>query len=128
MQTASFFTYRGPGRISIARWAPRGTPAGFAIYRSLNPTGPMLKMPREQYEPLYRAILARLNPRQVAEDLRRLADPHEPVLLCWERPPFTATRWCHRRLVADGLERELGLAVPEYESPPSSPVSLTLPV
>jgi hypothetical protein len=72
MKTASFFTYTGPGRVSIARWAPRGTPAGFRVYRPLNPTAPMLKMARADYEPLYQAILAKLDPRQVADDLHRL--------------------------------------------------------
>ena len=115
MRTASFFTDPGPGHIRIARWAPRGTPAGFAVYRPLNSTAPMLKRDRAEYEPLYQAILARLDPRQVVEDLHRLADPHEPVLLCWERPPFSETVWCHRRLVAAWLERELGLIVPEIE-------------
>ncbi len=52
------------------------------------------------------------------EDLHRLADPHEPVLLCWERPPFSETVWCHRRMVAAWLERELGLIVPEVELTP----------
>ncbi len=118
MRTASFFTYRGPGRISIARWAPRAAPVGFAVYRPLTPTAPMLKLARVEYEPLYQAILARLDPHQVVEDLHRLADPHEPVLLCWERPPFSETVWCHRRLVAAWLERELGLIVPEVEWSP----------
>jgi len=117
MQTASFFTDTGPGRISIARWAPHGTPAGFAVYRPRNPTAPLLKMARAEYEPLSRAILARLDPRRVVEDLHRLADPHAPVLLCWERPPFTATVWCHRRLVAAWLDRELVCA--------SGPLSLS---
>lgn len=78
----------------------------------------MLKMARAEYEPLYQAILARLDPRQVVEDPRRLADPHEPVLLCWERPPFSETVWCHRRMVAAWLERELGWVVLEVERSP----------
>ena len=119
MRTASFFTYAGPGRIGIARWAPRGTPAGFAVYRPLNPTAPMLKMARAEYEPLYWAILSRLDPRRVVDDLRRLADPHEPILLCWERPPFSETVWRQRRLVAAWLERELGRVVPEVEPHPT---------
>ena len=125
MRTASFFTYTGPGRISIARWAPRGTPTGFAVYRPLNPTAPMLKRERAEYEPLYQAILARLDPHQVVEDLHRLADPHEPVLLCWERPPFTARVWCHRRLVAAWLERALGLVVPEVTPHPTDSTDST---
>ena len=116
MKTASFFTYTGPGRISIARWAPRATPAGFRIYRPLNPTAAMLKLPRVEYEPRYQAILSRLDPRQVIQDLHCLADPHEPVLLCWERPPFSQTVWCHRRMVADWLQNTLGLVVPEHQT------------
>lgn len=115
MKTASFFTYTGPGRVSIARWVPRGTPAGFRVYRHLNPTAPMLKMARADYEPLYQAILSKLDPRQVADDLHRLTDPHEPVLLCWERPPFTQSNWCHRRMVAKWFERGLGVEVAEME-------------
>ena len=78
----------------------------------------MLKMARAEYEPLYQAILARSDPRQVVEDLHRLANPHEPVLLCWERLPFSETVWCHRWMVAAWLERELGLIVPEVELSP----------
>jgi hypothetical protein len=127
MKTAAFFTCRGPGWTGIARRAPGGTPPDFAVYRPLHPTDPMLKLPRAQYEPQYRAILARLSPRQVVEDPRRLADPREPVLLCWERPPFTATVWRHRRMVAEWLERELGLNVPEFQPLPSTPAFPALP-
>ena len=115
MKTASFFTYTGPGRISIARWVPRGTPAGFRVYRPLNPTADMLKQPRECYEPRYQEILAALDPQQIVADLARLAAPAEPVLLCWERPPFSETHWCHRRMVAEWLEHQLGLRVSEYQ-------------
>ncbi|MFO1419426.1 MAG: hypothetical protein U1F59_00400 [Candidatus Competibacteraceae bacterium] len=78
----------------------------------------MVKRARADYEPLYGAILSRLDPRQVVDDLHRLADPRAPVLLCWERPPFSETVWCHRRLVAAWLERELGLVVLEIEPYP----------
>ena len=116
MKTASFFTYTGPGRISIARYAPRGTPAGFRQYRALAPDADMLKMSQALYVPRYAAILNALDPLQVWDDLHRLAGDQEPVLLCWERPPFTASNWCHRRLVADWFERALGVTVPEWDS------------
>jgi len=45
MKTASFFAYTGPARISIARFAPRGSPAGFRIYRALAP-GPWFNQTR----------------------------------------------------------------------------------
>ena len=116
MKTSSFCLYGGPGRISIARYAPRGTPAGFRQYRALAPDADMLKMSQALYLPRYAAILNALDPQQVWDDLHRLAGDQEPVLLCWERPPFTASNWCHRRLVADWFERALGVTVPEWDS------------
>ena len=118
MKTASFFTYTGPGRISIACYAPRGTPAGYRQYRALAPDADMLKMSQALYLPRYAAILDQLDPQQVWDDLHRLAGDQEPVLLCWERPPFTPTNWCHRRLVADWFERALGVTVPEWDCGP----------
>lgn len=119
MKTSSFFLYSGPGRISIARYAPRGTPAGFRQYRALAPDADMLKMSQALYLPRYAAILNALDPQQVWDDLHRLAGDQEPVLLCWERPPFTPTNWCHRRLVADWFHDRLGVAVPEWGASPA---------
>jgi hypothetical protein len=116
VKTASFFTYSGPGRISIARWEPRDIPPGYRRYKPLAPRATMLRMPYGRYRALYvRSILGRLDPRQVVKDLHRLADPHEPVLLCWERPPLTRAHYCHRRMVAEWLSLTLGLDVPELE-------------
>jgi len=64
----------------------------------------MLKMGEEEYRQKYQAILARLDPRKVYEDLGQ-----EAVLLCWEQPG----EFCHRRLVAAWLEEALGVTVPE---------------
>jgi hypothetical protein len=118
MKTGSWSTYRGPGRVGISLGSPRGQPAGYRLYRALAPTRPMLvKMPREQYEPLYEAILAKLDPRRVWDDLHQLAgDGVEPVLLCFEKPPFTDTNYCHRRMAAAWLERGLGVEIAELET------------
>ena len=72
------------------------------------------------------AILERLDPATVVKELELLVEPDEPVLLCWERPPLTATNWCHRTMVAEWLEEKLGMSVPEItavEEPAGSPVS-----
>lgn len=61
MKTASFFTYQGPGGISIARYAPRGL-RGFSVYKALAPTGDMLRMEYNAYKERYDAILAHLKP------------------------------------------------------------------
>jgi hypothetical protein len=118
MKTASFFTYFGEGRISIARAAPRKMAAGFKVYRALAPGPWFNSVTRAQYEKLYFAQLARLNARDVAGDLEALVAPHEPVLLCWERPPFTPDNWCHRSMVAQWFEREAGIVLVEVGGHP----------
>lgn len=114
MKTASFFTYAGPGRISIARYAPRNTPVGFRIHGALAPTQDMLKMIKSLYLPRYSAILSALDPQETWDILHEKAGGHEPILLCWEKPPLTASNWCHRRLVAAWFEKRLGHHVEEY--------------
>ena len=113
MKTSCFFSIpRGtPGGISIARYQPRGM--AYPTYRALAPTSRMLKMSYDEYLPLYLAILEQLDPAQVVEELTMLAGENEPVLLCWERPPLTATNWCHRTMVAEWLQDKLGMSVPE---------------
>jgi hypothetical protein len=73
-------------------------------YPALAPRLDMLPMEEEEYRPEYQAILDRLDPRQVYEDLRP-----ESILLCWEPPG----RFCHRRLVAEWLEKALGVQILE---------------
>lgn len=113
MKTGSFQTYQGPGRVSIARYPPRGTPAGFRVFKTLAPGRWFNSVTRERYEELFAAQLAALDAREVFATLEALGGGHEPVLLCWERPPFTATNWCHRRLVAAWFESELQVKVEE---------------
>ena len=115
MKTASFFTYFGPGRIAIVRGrAPAQTPQGYRIYRDLAPRWDMLQMSYDQYRTAYFSeILGSLDPAKVMADLERLADGHEPVLLCFERRPFSDTNWCHRRMVAEWFADTLQLLVPE---------------
>ena len=101
MRTSSFFTYQGPGRITIARYAPRGTPGGFHMFKALAPGGWFNKVGFAQYEKLYREeILGRLDARRTFDELVALADGAEPVLLCWEKPPLTQTN-CTRSRLAD---------------------------
>jgi hypothetical protein len=128
MMTASFFTYKGPGRVSIARYAPKYTPAGYETYPDLEP-GPWFKrVTQEKYVELYhREVLAKLDPRKTFDELQKLGLGAEPVLLCWEKPGD----FCHRRLVAEWFGEKLGVNVPEYVPPPKPPKpgrkSLSLP-
>ena len=117
MQTSCFDLYDGPGRISIARFAPRKAPAGYRICRELAPGEWFNRVDIDEYRARYfREILDQLDPKLMYERLGKLAGGAEPVLLCWEKPPFTRENFCHRRLVADWFERALGIEVPERES------------
>ncbi len=121
MKTASFFTYAGPGRVSIARFAPRGTPAGFRIYKTLAPGSWFNSVSKEEYERLYFDGLAQLDPKETWDRLHDLAGGAEPVLLCWEKPPFDDKNWCHRRMVAKWFQDQLGVDVPELTVPAQQP-------
>lgn len=68
-----------------------------------------MRLPPEEFDSVYRAMLATLDSETVWRELHRLADPHEPVVLCWERPGLP----CHRRHVAEWLQEMLGHEVDE---------------
>jgi len=109
----SSFLYQGPGRISIARFAPRGTPAGYKVYKPLAPGPWFNSVGYDEYRELYFAQLSKLDAQNVWDTLHKLADGHEPVTLCYERPPFTQSNFCHRRMLAEWLKTELGFDVNE---------------
>jgi hypothetical protein len=117
--TASFRVLRdGPGRISIARWAPRGYPAGFRIYRKLAPgdwsrrhtaSGRSTWIDDASFELGYAQQLAALDPQRVWHELHALVAPAAPIILCWELPGQP----CHRLRVARWLGEQLGVSVLE---------------
>jgi hypothetical protein len=116
LKVSSFFDYTGPGRISIARYAPRGTPAGFRVYKPLAPGPWFNKVSKPEYERLYFGQLALLDPVKVSDDLHALADGVEPVLLCWERKAdiFVLKKtWCHRHMVGTWLRQQLDIEMEE---------------
>jgi len=77
MKVSSFFDYQGPGRISIARYAPRGTPAGFRVYKPLAPGPWFNSVSRTEYERRYAISVARRSNAPRASDLTawRLGSP-----------------------------------------------------
>ena len=114
MKTGSFFTYQGPGRISISRSPPRTALAGFRVFKALAPGPWFNSVTPTQNRKLYNAQLSALDPAKVWQQLHALASDAEPVLLCYEMPPFTATNFCHRRLVAEWFAEHLGHVVHEH--------------
>ncbi|EBW6363816.1 hypothetical protein DPU24_24020 [Salmonella enterica subsp. enterica serovar Oranienburg] len=112
MKTSCFSLYKGDGRISIARYAPRNTPTGYRIYSKLAPGTWFNSVSEAKYNELFKnEILARLDPQRTWDELHAMTGGYEPVLLCWERPG----EFCHRHLVAGWFERELGVTVSEYD-------------
>jgi hypothetical protein len=84
----------------------------------------------------YGEILKKLDPERVYAELVARVAPEEPVLLCWEVPPFTApqpipqagltmigrSNWWHRRIVAAWFKQTLGIDVSELDLPGGQPV------
>jgi hypothetical protein len=116
MRTSSFFDFNEVGRISIARFAPRGMSTCLR-FPALAPGAWFNKVSFARYRELYTTeVLAPLDPAETYKALQALAGDAEPILLCWERPPLTAKNWCHRRMVAAWFEAKLGIQVPEVET------------
>lgn len=107
MKTSYFAKYKGSDGVNIAiKPAP-----GFAgpSYPDLYPKWSFLKQYKIDgdevaYTKAYHdEVLSKLEPEVVWEQLK------DRTLLCWER----TGSFCHRRVVADWLKRELGVTVLE---------------
>lgn len=98
-----------PNAVSIARWPPRWWTTG-RRYIALAPSADLLKrskagLPWPEFVKEYqRDVLDKLDPAKVAADLGA-----DAILLCWEKPGED----CHRRLVAEWLEKSLNIKVDE---------------
>ena len=116
MKTASYYSYRGSGRIGISVGRPRKIKrAEYEVYPQLAPERSWLGLPYDEYRPLYFERLQALDAQQVWDELHALVPGQEPVLLCFEKPPLTADNWCHRQMVAQWFADELDVAVAELE-------------
>jgi hypothetical protein len=116
MKTSNFWIYKGAGRISISRYQPRFLPKDYAVFKALAPGAWFNKVDEAEYRRLYQEILDSLNPREVWDELHRLAGEAEPVLLCYEKPG----EFCHRRIVAEWFYNELGKMVRKYAPVPKN--------
>jgi hypothetical protein len=117
MKTGCYFTFRGPGRIGITAYPPKNPTFSrdVPMVKALAPRRDMLKLPYDTYRQIFFGeILGTLDAAEIKTRLEQLVAPHEPVLLCYERPPFTPDNWCHRRMVAEWFQDQLGIDVPEF--------------
>jgi hypothetical protein len=121
IKTASWFTKLPDDhqKVGISRGVPRGSPAGYKRFRALEPGAWFNSSTSADYLKLYGEILARLDPREVADSLLTLAPGKVPVMLCYEAPASIreGTTWCHRHLAAQWLEDKLGIEVEKVGYP-----------
>jgi len=82
-------------------------------YKRLAPASQMLRMTIDEYDRMFQKILAYQSPRQVYDDLRRMSRGKPIALLCFELD----RRECHRLQVAEWIEGQMGIKVPEYPHP-----------
>lgn len=111
MKTSYFAKYKGENGVCIAG----GVPSWFKsrVYKKLAPKYWFFKkwkdgeFTNEDYiKYYYKEVLDKLDAKQVYKELGE-----DAVLLCYENP----NDFCHRHLVAEWLEKELGIEVKEIE-------------
>lgn len=105
-----------PGGICISTYPPKWIKGKIPEYLALSPQF-NFRVPFDEYKQKFEAQLAKLDPQKVWDDLHQLSGGHEPVLLCYEAPPFDKWNFCHRRMVAEWLQEKLGVDVPEWTEP-----------
>lgn len=95
----------------IVRYLPRYVKK-IPNYRVLAPSQDTFQTEiTSQYTKKFLGQLEQLDARTVYNELEILADGRDVILLCYEKPGD----FCHRRLVAEWLSKNLQIEVPEYQ-------------
>jgi hypothetical protein len=108
----------GHTRVRISRGGPRWLPAGsYKSYSAFFPGKWFKSVSPPEYLDLYNAILAKLDPRRVVDELEAFGP--NPTMLCFESAKGIEAGicYCHRRLAAQWLEDSLGIKVEEVGHP-----------
>jgi hypothetical protein len=116
METSNFFkSGRLPNAVSIAR----SSPSFFTGEKdaSLAPTWSLFKKGRYSKAEYVREVLKNRDPKEV------YALHKNHILLCWEAPGNS----CHRRYLAEWLQEELGVSIPERDYVPQPTLFDDLP-
>ena len=108
MNTSYFNKYKGANRISICLRPPYWY-TGRQFQELAPPYWLLIKYKKDRdkefyIKTYYKEILDKLNPQDTYNKLGE-----DAVLLCWEE----SGEFCHRRLIAEWLEWELGIEVNE---------------
>ncbi|WP_315360814.1 hypothetical protein [Neisseria bacilliformis] len=113
MKTSYYAKYKTkPGAIAISVRPPRWVKGKIPEYQQLAPNF-YFQIPYDEYLKKFNAQLAKLDAQKVWDELHQLTGGVEPVLLCYEAPPFDKRNFCHRHMVAEWFKRELGKDVEE---------------
>ena len=109
--------YREAGltTISIARFNRYYSGASMKI---LAPAAEIIHLPENEYNPIYADQLKKLSPAGIVEEIKKLSEGKDCILLCYEKPGD----FCHRRIVAKWLFDNLGLQVDEFSAPNKSDI------
>ena len=123
MKTSNFKNYKGDNGVSICLYPPldySGTQ-----WPSLAPDRQTFfakkadEIDEKEYEKQYREkVLSKFDPKELYQRLQG------QVLLCWE----PAGDFCHRRIVADWIQENLGIEVPEWKPGDDEPVNFQKPL
>lgn len=110
--TSYFGNYRNFGElipISIALYSPLGFEEH--TLKALAPNIEILQCKNdfEKYTKLFNKKLELYNAKRIYDYLLDISKHKDIVLLCYEKPPA----FCHRHLVADWFNNELGIEVKE---------------
>ena len=94
--------------IGIARFSPKYFYGNNLL--TLAPRADMLSMEQDRYDREYKKILSQLNPHVIYKRIEEIAEGRDVALLCYEK----FGEHCHRHLVAEWLNKELGLDITEF--------------
>lgn len=103
------------GAVSIAVGNPRYVKIELKM-KELAPTWDLLqdfrneRIDEKEYIRRFDEQLSKLNPLHIMERLEAMANGAEPVIMCH----CNKESFCHRHLVAQWLERELGVKIEEF--------------
>jgi uncharacterized protein YeaO (DUF488 family) len=88
-------------------------------YKALAPNWKLLEkfenktIDEDKFIIAFKEQLKELNPKSVLEHLNFITGDHEPIIMCH----CGKTKFCHRHLIADWLEVNSGIYIPEFNYP-----------
>ena len=104
--------------VSISRGQPRWSlPFRYRRYDELAPSDrTWAQQDQWAFRASYEQQLREIGARTILQRLAEIGAGRSCVLLCWERDPTDHETPCHRRYLAEFLERQAGIAVPELKA------------